>query len=782
MATHGTVTAFDPSQEDWTSYAERLKHYFIANGVTDDDKKRAILISASGPATYKLLRSLVGVTRMGTDSYDALVKTLKDHYDPPPSFMLERYKFNCRDRAPEESITQYIAALRALAEHCEFGDALEEYLRDRLVFGINNESIRQRLLAEKDTSYKSIVALATALQTAAKGNKMIRNGDRSNNAGEGVHLLSGKRYKKPSSAHAGAGGGKPSNGEKPACYRCGGKHLATTCKFKTAECYFCKKRGHIAAACRTKARQGKAQPKSNHHLDANEGGSDSDTEPYSLFTVRNPSHEPMQVELTMNGVPVSMELDTGAAVSLINSSTYKRIAQASQVQQPLLKSKVTLKTYTGELINTLGRTTTLVRYGGKKETMEVHVVEGEGPNLLGRDWMTTFKGCVSCLCNVVSTNSADLDEMITKHAAVFSKELGSLQGFKAKLYVEPNATPKFHRPRPVPFALKKSVEAELQRLEDEGIISPVQFSSWAAPIVPVVKSNGKIRVCGDYKVTINQALQPDSYPLPRVDELFASLSGGRYFSKLDLSNAYLQIELEEESKQFVTINTSKGLFQYNRLPFGISSAPAIFQRCMETLLQGCKGVSVYLDDILISGATAEEHLQNLDKALSILETAGIKLNRDKCAFLLPKVEYLGHVIDEQGLHPTEEKVKAIKDAPRPKNVSELRAFLGIINYYGKFLPNLSAQLSPLHELLQKKARWRWSERQETAFQAAKHALQAHSLLVHYDGSKPLVLACDASPQGLGAVLSHIMPDGTERPVVYASRTLSQAEKNYSQVE
>ena len=203
---------------------------------------------------------------------------------------------------------------------------------------------------------------------------------------------------------------------------------------------------------------------------------------------------------------------------------------------------------------------------------------------------------------------------------------------------------------------------------------------------------------------------------------------------------------------------------------------------METLLQGCRGVSVYLDDILISGATAEEHLQNLHKVLATLATAGIKLNRDKCAFHLPKVEYLGHEIDDQGLHPTEEKVKAIKEAPRPRNVSEFWAFLGIINYYTKFLPNLSTQLSPLHELLKKRARWRWGERQDHTFQAAKHALQANSLLVHYDGNKPLVLACDASPQGLGAVLSHRMPDGTERPVAYASRTLSQAEKNYSQVE
>ena len=135
------------------------------------------------------------------------------------------------------------------------------------------------------------------------------------------------------------------------------------------------------------------------------------------------------------------------------------------------------------------------------------------------------------------------------------------------------------------------------------------------------------------------------------------------------------------------------------------------------------------------------------------------------------------------MHPTEEKVKAIKEAPRPKNVSELRAFLGIINYYGKFLPNLSTQLAPLHQLLQKDSRWRWGGDQNQAFVAAWKALQADSLLVHYDPTRPLVLACDVSPYGLGTMLSHIMPDSSERPVAYASRTLSPAEKNYSsQVE
>ena len=203
---------------------------------------------------------------------------------------------------------------------------------------------------------------------------------------------------------------------------------------------------------------------------------------------------------------------------------------------------------------------------------------------------------------------------------------------------------------------------------------------------------------------------------------------------------------------------------------------------MENLFQGCKGVSIYLDDILVTGSTIDNHLQNLNRVLSILATAGLKLNKAKCAFLMPQVEYLGHIIDQHGLHPTKEKVKAIREAPQPHNVNELRSFLGIINYYGKFMPNLSTKLAPLYNLLQKEAKWQWGTKQIKAFQDAKNALQDNTLLVHYDSSKQLVLACDASPHGLGAVLSHIMEDGEERPVAYASRTLTAAEKNYSQLE
>ena len=203
---------------------------------------------------------------------------------------------------------------------------------------------------------------------------------------------------------------------------------------------------------------------------------------------------------------------------------------------------------------------------------------------------------------------------------------------------------------------------------------------------------------------------------------------------------------------------------------------------MENLLQNIPRVIVRVDDILVSGACDEDHLNNLEEVFKRLASAGLRLREKKCVFMEPQVTYLGHKVSKEGIQPLDDKVEAITNAPAAKSVSELKSYLDMINYYQKFLPNLSSVLAPLHELLCKENRWHWGKKQMQAFQKCKDFLKSTRLLVHYDSQKKLTLACDASQYGLGAVLSYRMDDDSEGPIAYASRTLSNTERNYSNLD
>lgn len=310
----------------------------------------------------------------------------------------------------------------------------------------------------------------------------------------------------------------------------------------------------------------------------------------------------------------------------------------------------------------------------------------------------------------------------------------------------------------------------------------MSHSEWGSSIVAVEKKDGSVRICRNYKNTLNPVLKPVAPPPINVEDILANLCGGVAFSKLDLAHAYNQMEVEEDSKQFLTLSTHKGLFQQNRLVFGITTAPAIWQAAIEQVLQGLPGVQVYLDDILVTGRTKEEHLKNLDQVLTRLRERGLKLKKEKCDFVRDSLEFLGHVIDAKGVHKSGAKVDKIKAMPEPTDAGQLRSYLGMLNYYRKYLPNLATILSPLTALLQKGRKFEWSAGAAKAFQRSKEMLCESGFLVHFDPSLPVTVATDASPTGVGAVLSHVYPNGEERPIQFASRSLTKAEQNYPQIE
>ena len=266
-----------------------------------------------------------------------------------------------------------------------------------------------------------------------------------------------------------------------------------------------------------------------------------------------------------------------------------------------------------------GEVQVTVSYGQQGGTFTLYVVKGGGPSLLGRDWLRHIRLDWKTIARTVrEALPARLEVLLQSYSEVFGGELGTMNSVQARLQVKPDAQPKFFRPRAVPFALKEA-KLELDRLTKAGIIEKVDHSDWAAPVVPVPKGDGQLWLCGDYKVTINPVLVQDQYPLPKPNDLMAQLAGGQRFSKLDLSRAYQQIRLEEASRPLVTINTHKGLYQYTRLPFGVASALALFQKTMDSLLQGIPHTLRYLDDILVTGTTEEEHLSNLEEVLKRLK-------------------------------------------------------------------------------------------------------------------------------------------------------------------
>ena len=326
--------------------------------------------------------------------------------------------------------------------------------------------------------------------------------------------------------------------------------------------------------------------------------------------------------------------------------------------------------------------------------------------------------------------------------------MGLMKHIQAKLHVKEGTRPVFLKPRSVPYALKEPISRELDRLESQGVLEKVNYSEWAAPIVPVPKADGQI----------------DQYPLPKLDDLFASLACGERFSKIDLTRAYKQMALNPDSRKYVIITTHQGLYQYTRLPFGIASAPALFQRTMDSILQGIPHVQCYIDDILVTGQNDDEHniIANLEEVLKRLQKRGVKINRKKCSFLQDSVEYLGHHIDKEGLHTIPNKIEAIQKAPKPGNKKQLRSFLRLVQYYSRFIPNLATLLSPLNRLLRQDIKWEWSAECEEAFQQAKQKLVSTPFLAHFDLNLPVRLAADASAYGIGAVISHEFPDGSEQ--------------------
>ena len=307
-------------------------------------------------------------------------------------------------------------------------------------------------------------------------------------------------------------------------------------------------------------------------------------------------------------------------------------------------------------------------------------------------------------------------------------------------------------------------------------------SQYASPVIIVPKKDGKIRLCIDYR-KLNAKTVKEIYPMPRIDSTLDRLHGTKIFTTLDLKSGYYQVPVAEEDRHKTAFITKYGLFQWTCMPFGLCNAPATFQRVMDAVLQGLNWQCclVYLDDIIIYSKDIHEHAKHLEQVFTALSKANLKLNVAKCNFAKEELRYLGHVVTANGIQPDNLKIEPISKLPNPRNVNEVRALLGMLGYYRRFIKNFATLAEPLTRLLKEDVKFTWGIEQEQSKTTLLKSMISQPILAHPDWSKRFILQTDASDVGVGAVLSQIQV-GKEHPISYASETLDQVKRNYSATE
>ncbi|UYV79824.1 K02A2.6-like [Cordylochernes scorpioides] len=414
---------------------------------------------------------------------------------------------------------------------------------------------------------------------------------------------------------------------------------------------------------------------------------------------------------------IDFELDTGSCLTLISENDFKKYLPNAQLKT----IGMIVKTYDGTVVPILGEVIVKVEFQGKTSMLRAVVVKGEKKALLGREWINLLK--IDYLAVNQIPSEIAIAEFLKEHQVLFNDTAEPIKGFTFLMNIR-DVSLIFHKARPVPFAIRTAVTEALENMVTKGYYRILGYSSLSAP---------------------------------HSARLVCYLGQGEIFLKLDLSSAYLQLEVATSTQPFyLTINTHKGLFRFRRMPFGLANAPSYFQSVMDRVLAGIEGVICYIDDVLIATVSVEKHLAVLKTVFLRLEKYNIKLKKDKCKFVQREIEYLGHLIKEDGIRPLDHKVQALQKAKSLKNISELRSFLGLVNYYGKCIPNLPDLLRPLHELLHKKNCWSWTKECEEAIEKCKSSITSERVLDPYDTTLPLFLATDASQIVIGAVLSHVV--------------------------
>ncbi|XP_058122430.1 uncharacterized protein K02A2.6-like [Anopheles ziemanni] len=614
-----------------------------------DSAKVRLLGRKLGTAEHNRFTSFI-LPRASRDlTFAETVTTLKGLFGSKESLLSKRHRCFNTSKARGEDLLGFACRVNKACVDAELSAMTEEQFKClMLVSGLKDEEdrdIRVKLLARIEQHPE-----ITLQQLSEECNRIVTLKEDSARIEAPAHdrvlaVQSGKpanqRFRRPTTE----------SGPKTACWLCGELHWVRDCPFRSNKCDACHKVGHKTGFCKPKRFR---RHSGKHH------GKRRTAIRVVTVDVRSVQKRRRFAAVIINGVGFEMQLDTASDITVIDRTAWTQLGSPH-----LAPPSVIARSASGGNVHLDGEFSCTVSMGHRSTEATIRVANA-GLLLLGTD-----------LVDALDLWTLPMDKFC-RSLAVSAVSSGNFHERFPKVF---NGTglPK----RPVAYALQDTVNRELDRLEQLKVITPVTSSDWAAPVVVVRKANGQVRICGDYSTGLNSALQPYEYPLPLPEDIFARLANCTIFSKIDLSDAFLQVEIAPQYRPMLTINTHRGLYTYNRLPPGIKIAPAAFQQLMDTMLAGLTGVSGYLDDIIIGAATVQEHDAAVTKVLERMQEYGLTVRQEKCVFRTRQIQYLGHIIDKDGLRPSPEKIEVIRRLPEPANITDVRAFLGAINYYGK---------------------------------------------------------------------------------------------------
>ena len=443
-------------------------------------------------------------------------------------------------------------------------------------------------------------------------------------------------------------------------------------KTKYVTCYACGGKRHFARMCNSKVK------KVHVLLEDNEDNSEDEREEVFLLQGKNDA----TLSLPLQGKIINILIDSGASTNVIDKSTYE---QVKTTENCLSKSNAKIYPYGSKIpLDLLGKTKLKMQIGGSEHEIDFQVTKGTGKPLIGRKSATKLGLLHIGMINTLSLDQANIpqentDTIIRSFEDRF-KGTGRLKDFQLDLHVDKSVTPVAQPLHQIPFKMRTQVENKIAELEKNDIIEKTSGPTpWVSNVVAVPKQNNRVRLSIDMRQA-NKAILRDRFPMPNIDETLQQMNGASIFSRLDLTEAFHQIELSESSRYITTFVCHKGLYRYKRLNYGISSASELFQRILQQILQDIPNCKNIVDDIIIYADNREDHDKVLKMVLTRLREMNLALNRSKCEFNKSELKFMGHILSSRGIQIDESKMKAVRDAEPPKNTAEVLSFLGLVTF------------------------------------------------------------------------------------------------------